>query len=121
MKLRIKGNTVRLRLSKPEVELLSAQGMIKEQTNFGNTSFMYSIQKEVNGNQLRADFKNDALTVYMPESLLTGWSTNNTIGFDNKQPGDPIPGLYILVEKDFKCIDNSTEDQRDNYENPKAC
>ena len=28
--------------------------------------------------------------------------------------------LYLLLEKDFQCLDNSIEDQTDNYENPLA-
>ena len=28
--------------------------------------------------------------------------------------------LYILIEKDFKCLDNTIEDQSDNYPNPLA-
>jgi hypothetical protein len=26
--------------------------------------------------------------------------------------------LYLLVEKDFVCLDETSEDQSDNYENP---
>jgi len=30
--------------------------------------------------------------------------------------------LYLLIEKDFKCLDETTEDQSDNFENPNiAC
>jgi hypothetical protein len=28
--------------------------------------------------------------------------------------------LFLLVEKDFVCLDNTVEDQSDNYPNPNA-
>ena len=27
--------------------------------------------------------------------------------------------IFILIEKDFKCLDNTEEDQTDNFANPK--
>ena len=121
MKLRIKGNSIRLRLSKSEVEKLSEEGIVKEQTNFANVSFTYSIKKAKNETGINADFNNNELTVSIPEHLVAGWSVNNVVSFDNRLADGSFPELYVLVEKDFKCIDNSTEDQSDNYENPKTC
>ncbi len=122
MKLRIKGNSIRLRLSKPEVEKLSAEGMIEEQTSFANSSLIYAIKKEVDGSDIKADFNINQLTVYIPENLIVHWPFNNVISLDNRQSDGSYPDLYILIEKDFKCIDNSSEDQSDNYDHPnKIC
>jgi hypothetical protein len=104
MKLRIKGNTIRLRLSKPEVERLSVEGVVQEQTNFGNTSLMYAIQKEIDGTAIKAAYHNNRLTVYVPENLIGDWPINNVISLDNRLADGSLPELYILVEKDFKCI-----------------
>ena len=122
MKLRIKGNSIRLRLSKPEVEKLSAEGMIAEQTSFANSFLIYAIKKEVDGSDIKADFNSNQLTVYIPENLIDHWPFNNVISLDNRLSDGTYPDLYILVEKDFKCIDNSSEDQSDNYDHPnKIC
>ncbi len=49
----------------------------------------------------------------MPELMANEWSNSEQVGFEyNKN------GLYLLVEKDFKCLDNVAEDQSDNYPNP---
>jgi hypothetical protein len=120
MKLRIKGNSIRLRLSKPEVEMLSSIGMIKEQTDFGNNSFVYSLQKDI-GCELKASFTNNELVISIPAKFVTDWPGNTIIGIDNKAVDGNVPALYILVEKDFKCIDEVNEDQSDNYDNPKTC
>ena len=121
MKLRIKGNTIRLRLSKTEIEQLSTEGIVKDQTNFVNGSFIYSIEKETNGSNIRADYINNQLTVYVPANLLSDWPNNKVISLHNRLTDGSLPELYLLVEKDFKCIDNSSEDQSDNYDNPKIC
>ena len=121
MKLRIKGNSIRLRLSKSEVEKLSEEGIVKEQTNFANVSFTYSIKKETNGNDIKVDFKKNELSILISEHLIKEWPENDIISFDNRLADGSFPKLYVLVEKDFKCIDNPTEDQGDNYENPKTC
>lgn len=122
MKLRIKGNSIRLRLSKPEVEKLSAEGMVEEQTSFANSALIYTIKKGVDGSDIKADFNSNQLTVYIPENLIVHWPFNNIISLDNRLSDGTYPDLYILVEKDFKCIDNSSEDQSDNYDHPiKIC
>lgn len=121
MKLRIKGNSVRLRLSKPEVEQLSYDGAVTEQIHFANADFIYSIKKSFDENNIRAEYHNNQLTVYVPANLLNGWPGNNVISLDNRLADGSLSEVYVLVEKDFKCIDDSSEDQSDNYENPKTC
>jgi hypothetical protein len=32
----------------------------------------------------------------------------------------PAQELFLLIEKDFVCLDNTFEDQSDNYPNPNA-
>jgi hypothetical protein len=121
MKLRIKGNSIRLRLSKPEVEKLSTEGIVEEQTSFADHSFIYAVKKETNRTNITAEFNNNQLTVYIPENLTGDWPVNEVVSLDNRLADGTLPALYILVEKDFKCIDNSSGDQSDNYENPKTC
>ena len=118
MKLRIKGNSIRLRLSKSEVETLAWDGIVKEEISIGDTSFIYQLTKN-ESNDLKAHFQNNTLTIQIPEEFANKWPVNNIVGIDNKDIDSS--SLHILVEKDFKCIDNTDEDQTDNYENPKAC
>lgn len=114
MKLRIKGNSVRLRLTKSEVEKLCNNSSLEERTIFGDGVFKYSIQCKDNLNELSAKFENGVLTVYIPTSFTNGWNSNDVIGFSSPSGNE----LNILVEKDFKCLDETTEDQSDNFENP---
>ena len=41
MKLRIKGNSIRFRLTKPEVDYFEKENYLEEKTHFGNTEFVY--------------------------------------------------------------------------------
>jgi hypothetical protein len=120
MKLRIKGNSIRIRLTRTEVDNLAKNGYIEEQTEFGNNALTYALQSKEGISRLEAAFDNGKVTMLVPANLLPSWPTNETIGFDNNMPLPNGKQLYLLLEKDFKCIDNSMEDQSDNYENPNS-
>lgn len=122
MKIRIHGNSIRIRLSKSEVAKLSKEGYLEERTNFGNSSFSYSIQKKDSIEELGAGYSQDKISMYVPEKFLTDWPGNEVIGIESNMQIDEGQTLYLLLEKDFKCLDNVLEDQSDNYENPnKTC
>ena len=44
MKIRIKGNSLRYRLTKTDVERFSSDGYLQEQTVFGNGMLTYALQ-----------------------------------------------------------------------------
>ncbi|MEO6488292.1 MAG: hypothetical protein ABIO04_00010 [Ferruginibacter sp.] len=122
MKLRIKGNSLRLRLSRTEVTKLSAIGYMEDHTIFGDNILTYSLQTGHNSTVLSATLVKNKITVKIPASFVKDWADNNIVGFNNKQELTAKDSLFILVEKDFVCLDETTEDQSDNYENPnKAC
>jgi len=114
MKIRIKGNSVRFRLTQSEVKQLCEQGSVEEQTTFGDAIFGYAVQMDAEKKHMTAEFKNQNITLFLPRSLGEGWFENDKVGFENHQDE-----LYILLEKDFTCLDNTMEDQSDNYPNPK--
>ncbi|MCE7064332.1 DUF7009 family protein [Dyadobacter sp. CY326] len=121
MKIRIQRNSVRFRLSKTDIAQLSKTGFLKEETIFMNARFGYAISRSTTDNELSATFEDGTIVLIMPEHLINGWAENDVVGFKaNMQVNDAEP-LHLLVEKDFKCLDNVAEDQSDNYENPKTC
>jgi len=120
MKIRINGNSVRFRLSKTEVGKLENEGYLEETTDFGTAKLVYAVQKST-GNELMAGFGQNKITLDVPEKLLMGWAANGTVGFEGNMPLSDGSSLFMLIEKDFKCLDNATEDQSDNYDNPKTC
>ncbi|QKJ31107.1 hypothetical protein HQ865_15535 [Mucilaginibacter mali] len=112
MKIRIKGNSLRYRLTRPEVERFASDGYLEDTTDFGATRLTYSLQRITGGN-LSACFENNNITIYMPHLMLQEWSTTERVGFENTDQG-----LYLLIEKDFMCLDLPAAEQADNYPNP---
>lgn len=122
MKIRIKGNSLRIRLSRSEVDKLAKEGLLEEQTSFGRNTLVYTLQSIPGGGQLSADFVENKITMYVPASLIKDWPENDLVGFDANIPISDTASLYLLLEKDFVCTSETTEDQSDNFENPnKIC
>lgn len=119
MKLRINGNSIRIRLSRTEVERLGEDGYLEEHTEFGGSTLAYALQSRQGISGLQAGFENGKITMYIPAGLPTPWATNDIVGYNNTIQLGNGRQLYLLLEKDFKCIDNTmNEDQSDNYPNP---
>ena len=122
MKLRIKGNSIRIRLSKTEVDELVSGSSLSDSTSFGDISLSYKVQPVSNGEDLTASYQNHVITLYVPEDLLAGWTANSVVGFESLTPLGNSEHLHLLLEKDFKCLDKTMEDQSDFFDNPaKTC
>jgi hypothetical protein len=121
MKLRIQGNTIRLRLSRSEVDTFRKKGYIEEVTDFGARRFTYALNRLRDGIEMTADFADELMTVHVPEDQAEAWYDTDSVGMENTVDLDGFRSLYILVEKDFKCIGKEGDDDRaDNYPNPKS-
>ncbi|MDC6406287.1 MULTISPECIES: DUF7009 family protein [Maribacter] len=119
MKIRIQGNTVRYRLTKSEVETLAQTGYYKEETLFGERTFVYAIKADQAIPELHADYVNDTITMYLNKDKSSAWPKNEIVGFSSEIKTSNGNTLSLLLEKDFVCMDNTDEDQSDNYPNPK--
>jgi hypothetical protein len=118
MKIRIKGNSLRYRLTKSEVSTLAQQGIIEEQTEFPGSTLTYAI-KATGTPELSAAFEHETITLSVPNHMLQQWADTNQVGLEQHML---LPGggsCFLLIEKDFKCIDaDAGEDQSDFFENP---
>ena len=122
MKLRILGNTLRLRLTQSEVAAFGAQGRVEERIMFGaGVSMTYALQKAEGIEHLAAHYDAQTLTVLVPAGWVTGWVDTNKVGLEGEQQVDGDVALSILIEKDFKCLhgDESRIDA-DAFPNPLA-
>jgi len=112
MKIRIKGNSLRYRLTKSNIEHFSKEGYIEETIYLGTQKLIYALQRYPE-DELTADFNDQKIVLYVPDYIANEWTTTDRVGFENNNGA-----LYLLIEKDFKCLDNVVEDQSDNYPNP---
>ncbi|WP_342645310.1 hypothetical protein [Mucilaginibacter sp. CSA2-8R] len=118
MKIRIKGNSLRYRLTKSEVSTLAEQGIIQEKTDFPANTLTYAI-KASTWAELTADFKQSTITLHVPQNILKQWADTDQVSIESNMLLPDGSTFYLLLEKDFKCIDvDADEDQSDFFENP---
>ena len=67
---------------------------------------------------MKAEFKNNGITFFIPEEWAKKWDTSEQVGFEGNMKINDEQSIYLLIEKDFKCLDETSEDQSDNFENP---
>ena len=121
MKVRIKGNSIRYRLTKTEIDNFGKNGWLEEKTEFLNgPSFHYRIERKAGVSDLEASFSGNSICIFVPENIAAEWTTTDIVGFENKMEIGEGKELSLLIEKDFVCIDPTLEDQSDNYPNPKV-
>ena len=119
MKIRIKGNSVRFRLTQTEVKHFCEKGYIGEQTHFNGSIFSYGVELSEHTDQLMAEFTGDAIILKVPKKMGNGWDGNDQVGFQNTMALANGDELFLLLEKDFIYKDSTLGDQTDNYPNPK--
>ena len=127
MKLRIKGNSLRLRVTRSELTRLSAGESIVEAIHFApepTAVFRYALVSSPETDQVGIRYRDGEVTVAIAPEQLRAWSEDSQIGIYatlHIGPGDP---LEIAIEKDFACLDGRDEDNQDTFANPlegKAC
>ncbi len=107
MKIRIKGNSLRYRLTKSDMYRLSQEGYLEDKTNFGKSELIYVIQRS-NERALSAFFNDNVICLQIPADMVKELDNTDQVGFSGMQ-GE----LFLLVEKDFTCLDEVGEDQSD--------
>ena len=116
MKLRIKGNTVRIRLTQTEVDHLAEHAVVRESTAFPNgQTLLYAV---FSGDQFAGKFDNNEVSVIIPKAIIKEWADSNQVAIDHEFVLENGSKLSILVEKDFKCLTERPEDETDMFPNP---
>nr|WP_298922798.1 hypothetical protein [uncultured Allomuricauda sp.] len=119
MKIRIKGDSIRFRLTRTEVETFCSEGLYSEQTNFNSTIFNYTLQAKDGIDGLKAEFQDNTITMFLSKTDTDKWMDEARVGYENDMTLKNGKILHLLLEKDFICLDETLEDQSDNYPNPK--
>jgi len=122
MKIRMQGNSIRLRLTQTEVGSLNEKGRVSARVKFGSGALAYSLEKTSTG-EMSARFADGNITVFLPEAKAMEWATTGLTGLEHNADIGNGENLRIIVEKDFKCLTvRQGEDESDNFENPNgAC
>src|SRR2546426_941555 len=113
MKLRIKGNSIRLRLGQSEVRRLVSEGLIEEFTAFGPSRkqrFGYALCASAAQLGVSATFADQRLIVRVPADVIDRWATTDQVSIHSVQYTGNGNDLNILIEKDFECIDRAGDE-----------
>ncbi len=120
MKLRVRDNSIRLCLTRSEVELLRTAGLVRGRVTFaGSNNFDYVLESSPATVKPEAHISNNALTVRIPEADILSWAGSDEVSISASQNLDDGDQLSILVEKDFACMaPREGEDESNMYPHP---
>jgi hypothetical protein len=113
MKLRMRGSSLRLRLTRSEVEAVGQGKKIEETVEFGPSErLVYAI--EPGGEAIAASFGGGRVSVSVPVEVAREWCASDRVGIEGMQHA-----LKILIEKDFACLTHREgEEDVDAFPNP---
>lgn len=121
MKLRIKGATLRLRLTQGEIHRLHEQGQLEEQVPFApGVSLIYRLRKDPVARDIRASYSGNLVEIVVPAAAADEWCVSQQVTLAQVQGGGAA-ALHITLEKDFACLaPRAGEDESDNFPHPEA-
>ena len=123
MKLRIRGESIRLRLKRAEVDQIAAGISISEETHFPDSVLTYRLDVSED-NDISASFDNGSLVINVPKSKALDWADTDQVSLhaEQKLPGTGF--LSLLIEKDFSCLEpghhRDSDDDEDTFPHPRA-
>jgi hypothetical protein len=119
MKLRIKGDSLRLRIGPSDFDQLMETGRIEETIHFGledDARLTYALEVG-GGGELAVHREGTRVAVVLPAAIARAWAQGNEVGVYGSVP---VSGgrLEIAVEKDWACLDRTDPDNADTFPNP---
>jgi hypothetical protein len=121
MKIRIKGNSLRLRLMRSEVARFLAGDCLEETIHFTKETsgkFTYTLQRDSAVNQPTVEYIGSRVAILVPVDQANTWSVSDQVGIAESVSLGEFGVLALLIEKDFACLDRSGEDNEDTFANP---
>ena len=122
MKLRIRGNSIRLRLTQSEVARVGAGERLEEVLAFGpkpEQCLTYALEVADKADNITASYQAGRITLTLPLAAARTWSTTDTVTLDAEQLIHDGVVLRLLIEKDFACLtDRRGVEDADTFPHP---
>ena len=122
MKLRVKGNSLRLRVAPSEMARLLDTGRIEETVRFASqpdAKLTYALEHVPAEQDISVRYRPQEVTVVLSTENARKWAQSEQVSVSGTVDiGQET--LDLLVEKDFACLDRSDEDDKDRFSNPKS-
>ena len=120
MKLRIRGNSLRLRVSRPEMARLLRDARIEETIRFAPQSdakLVYALEHARADEDISLRYQAGSITIVLSTEAAARWAESNDVGvYGDADTGDGP--LALLVEKDFACLDGDDPHDAEAFPNP---
>lgn len=119
MKIRILGNTIRLRFKMHETEAMMKNGMIEEVLDFGPAEMdklRFQVRKGDDAFFIEQIGMSVCITV--PGLIVETWASTGLTGFQETIATSRGSNITVLIEKDFACLDGDRAEEEGSYENP---
>jgi hypothetical protein len=111
LKLRIQGDSLRLRLTRQEVASLASAGAVECAIHFpGGQVLHYSV---VSAGEMGVSYANESIRVALPEAIVKRWNETNEVSIEGS-----VGSTHVLVEKDFQCLHAEKDRDPDAFQNP---
>jgi hypothetical protein len=115
VKLRIRGDSLRLRLTRGEIRRLRETGSVIETIHFGASELHYEL-RSADVDTPVAHFDGARIVVSLPRAEANAWADGDAVGIAAEHDG-----LALLIEKDFQCLaPREGEDDGDAFPHPGA-
>jgi len=120
MKLRIRDNSIRFRLTRTDVHTLRHDGSVSAELNFsGGASIHYVVESSPHGRNPEAYYTNNTIGLRIPASTVNTWADSDQVSVSAEETLTANDTLTLLLEKDFACLtERSGEDESDMFPNP---
>lgn len=121
MKLRIKGNALRLRLTQGEIRALAEAGEVQELTAFpGGGTLIYRLRSDDKINEISVTYSGNLIEFKVPAALAARWCGTDLVTLTGAPQSASGP-TQVVLEKDFAClVPRAGEDERDQFPHPSA-
>ncbi|MGH8494817.1 MAG: DUF7009 family protein [Gammaproteobacteria bacterium] len=121
MKLRIRGNSIRMRVTQSELAEIAADGEVRETVEFGDATLTYALVRDAFDSAPSASFRDNVITLRLPADTVRRWVETRQVSIRASQRLEHGGELQLLVEKDFACLEpRPGEDESDTFPHPEA-
>lgn len=121
MKLRIKGDSLRLRVSRSELDRVLHGERVEDTIHFSmspDAQLTYGLESALQSEPVRIECGPQNVTVLLSKEQTTIWERDSEIGVYGSIEVGQSGSLQVSIEKDFACLDRSDEENADTFINP---
>ena len=122
MKLRILGNSLRLRVTRSEAASIGRGEAVETGIEFaGGARLIYRLEAKRELKRMEAVFTDAAISIGIPWADAMAWAASDQVALQSPTGNGRAGAPDILIEKDFFCLKpraNQHEDESDLFPNP---